>query len=313
MNAKGMLLLTHPAGVEHGTPTGHPERAERLRAVQAALSVPAFSTLIRQEPPLANDADLLRAHPQSYLDRLRAAVPDHGWSQLDADTFLSPGSLDAAWRAAGGVCTAVDAVLAGQAANAFVAMRPPGHHAERDVAMGFCLLGSVAIGAKRALDHHGLARIAVLDFDVHHGNGTQDILWDDPRAMFVSSHQMPLYPGTGAPSETGAHGQIVNLPLADGSAGDAMRFAWTPAFERVAAFRPDLILVSAGFDAHARDPLAGLEWVEADFAWITSAICDLADRVCGGRVVSALEGGYDLRALGASVAAHVQELMGAAA
>ncbi len=175
----GTLFLTHEAGLDHVTPPGHPERVERLEAVQKALAGPDFAGLQRRDPPLAADADLLRAHPQSYLDRIRAAVPDEGWAQLDADTFMSPGSLDAACRAAGGVCAAVDAVIAGEARNAFVAMRPPGHHAERDVAMGFCLFGSVAIGAKRALDHHGLARVAVLDFDVHHGNGTQDILWDE--------------------------------------------------------------------------------------------------------------------------------------
>jgi acetoin utilization deacetylase AcuC-like enzyme len=200
-------------------------------------------------------------------------------------------------------------VIAGEARNAFVAMRPPGHHAERDVAMGFCLFGSVAIGALRALDHHGLSRVAVLDFDVHHGNGTQDILWDDARALFVSSHQMPLYPGSGAATERGAHDNVLNLPLAEGSGGAAMRAAWGPALERVEAFGPELILVSAGFDAHRADPLAGLAWMEDDFSWITGAICDAADRVCGGRVVSSLEGGYDLAALGASVAAHVRVLM----
>jgi acetoin utilization deacetylase AcuC-like enzyme len=175
--------------------------------------------------------------------------------------------------------------------------------------MGFCLFGTVAIAAKRALDQHGLARVAVLDFDVHHGNGTQDLLWDEPRAMFVSSHQMPLYPGSGYASEKGAHGQILNLPLPPGSGGREMRAAWEAALAQVAAFRPDLILVSAGFDAHRADPLAGLTWTEADFAWITHAICDLADECCGGRVVSSLEGGYDLAALAASVAAHVRVLM----
>ncbi len=303
------LLLTHEAGFGHVTPTGHPERVERLAAVQKALSGTDFAGLLRSEAPLAADADLLRAHPQSYLDRIRAGLPDDGWSQLDADTFMSPGSLDAALRAAGGVCAAVDAVIAGEVRNSFVAMRPPGHHAERDVAMGFCLFGSVSVGALRALDHHGLARVAVLDFDVHHGNGTQDILWDEARALFVSSHQMPLYPGTGSASERGAHGNVLNLPLAEGSGGAAMRAAWTAALEQVAAFGPELILVSAGFDAHRADPLAGLNWTEDDFAWITRAVCDVADRVCAGRVVSSLEGGYDLRALGSSAAAHVRVLM----
>ena len=302
-------LFTHRSGLAHATPRGHPERVDRIRAVEAALSADAFSTLIRRESPVGQDADILRAHPQSYIDRIAASLPDTGFAQLDADTFLSHGSLEAARRAVGGICAAVDAVLAGQAANAFVAQRPPGHHAERDVAMGFCLFSTVAIGALHALDHHGLARVAVLDFDVHHGNGTQDVLWNDPRAMFVSSHQMPLYPGTGAASETGAHGQMVNLPLAEGSGTAAMRAVWEPALRRVEAFAPDLILVSAGFDAHRDDPLAGLNWSEADFTWITRAICDLAARTCSGRVVSSLEGGYDLDALARSVAAHVQVLM----
>jgi acetoin utilization deacetylase AcuC-like enzyme len=305
----GTLFLTHEAGLDHETPPGHPERADRLSAVQKALDAAEFAGLTRRGAPVAANADLLRAHPQSYLDRIRAGLPDEGWAQLDPDTFMSPGSLDAAYRAAGGVCAAVDAVLAGEARNAFVGMRPPGHHAERDVAMGFCLFGSVAIGALRALDHHGLARVAVLDFDVHHGNGTQDILWNEPRAMFVSSHQTPLYPGTGAASERGAHDNVVNLPLAGGSGTAAMRAAWEPALARVESFAPGLILVSAGFDAHRADPLAGLNWTEADFTWITRAICDLAGRVCGGRVVSSLEGGYDLDALGTSVAAHVRVLM----
>jgi acetoin utilization deacetylase AcuC-like enzyme len=222
---------------------------------------------------------------------------------------MSPGSWEAALRAIGGAEAAVDAVISGAAANAFVAMRPPGHHAERERAMGFCLFGTVSVAAKYALDHHGLSRVAVLDFDVHHGNGTQDLLWDEPRAIFVSSHQMPLYPGTGKADETGAHGQIVNLPLRPGSGRAEMRAVWESALARVEAFAPDLVLLSAGFDAHRDDPLAGLNWTEADFAWITAAICDMAARCCGGRVVSCLEGGYDLPALAASVAAHVTVLM----
>ena len=309
MNAPGTLFLTHEAGLGHVAPPGHPERVDRLKAVTRALDAPDFDGLTRAEAPLADERDLLRAHPRGYIDRIRASAPEDGWTQLDPDTFMSPGSLDAALRAAGGVCAAVDAVLAGKARNAFVGMRPPGHHAERDVAMGFCLFSSVAIGALRALDHHGLKRVAVLDFDVHHGNGTQNVLWAEPRAMFVSSQQMPLYPGTGYAHERGAHGQVVNLPLAAGSGGAEMRAAWEPALEQVEAFGPELILVSAGFDAHAADPLAGLNWTVADFSWITRAICNLAAEVCGGRVVSSLEGGYDLVALGESVPAHVKALM----
>lgn len=295
-------LYTHDDALHHVTPPGHPERVDRLRAVAAGL---AGMALDRREALLAEEADVLRCHPAAYLDALRLAVPEEGWAALDGDTLLSPGSWAAALRAVGGVCAAVDAVVAGEVANAFVAMRPPGHHAERQTPMGFCLFGNVAIGAKRALDHHGLGRVAVVDFDVHHGNGTQDLLWNEARALFVTSQQMPLWPGTGDPSERGAHGQIVNLPLAPGSGGAAMRAAYAPALARLRDWQPELILISAGFDAHADDPLAGLMWQAGDFAWLTHQLCDIADQVCGGRVVSALEGGYDLAALEASVAAHV--------
>jgi acetoin utilization deacetylase AcuC-like enzyme len=300
-----MLFYSHAECLEHREPPGHPEQTARLLAIERALE---GVDLDRREAPIAAREDILRCHPEGYLRRVERVIPEAGWAMLDGDTYLAPGSLRAALRAAGGVCAAVDATLAGDARRAFVACRPPGHHAETARAMGFCLFGSVAIGAKRALDHQGLGRVAVLDFDVHHGNGTQDLLWDEPRAMFVSSHQMPLYPGTGSASEVGAHGQVINLPLRSGSGGGAMRAAWQPALERVAAFGPELILISAGFDAHADDPLAGLEWDTQDFAWLTGAIRDLADRCCGGRVVSVLEGGYDLRALAASVAAHVDML-----
>ena len=211
--------------------------------------------------------------------------------------------------AVGAACAAVDAVVGGQAQNAFAAVRPPGHHAETETPMGFCLFGTVAIAAKRALDHHGLSRVAVLDFDVHHGNGTQDLLWDEGRALFVSSHQSPLWPGTGRASERGAQDTILNVPLPPGTGGAAFRAAWEErVFPRVAAFAPELILVSAGFDAHQDDPLAELALSTQDFAWITGRICDLADAHAGGRVVSVLEGGYDLEALAASVAAHVAVL-----
>lgn len=302
-------LFTHPAGAGHVTPPGHPEKVARLKAVLDALS---DLDLDRREAPPAADADLLRCHPQAYLDRIRAAVPAEGWMMLDADTHLSPGSLTAALHTVGGACAAVDAVLAGEVANAFVAMRPPGHHAETETAMGFCLFGTVGIAAKRALDHHGLDRVAVLDFDVHHGNGTQDLLWNEPRAMFVSSHQMPLYPGTGAAAERGAHGQIINLPLPMGSDGGAARAAWRVALDRVRAFGPQLVLISAGFDAHEDDPLAGLAWREADFAALTRDICSLAADL-GAPVVSCLEGGYDLAALGRSARAHVEVLLEARA
>jgi acetoin utilization deacetylase AcuC-like enzyme len=300
------LLYSHPASLDHVTPQGHPERAARMQAVEAGLE---GQRLTRQSAPLAEDAEILRAHPQRYLDRLRAASPAQGWAQIDGDTFLSPGTLEAALRAVGGACAAVDAVLAGEDRNAFLAARPPGHHAESETAMGFCLFGTVSIAALRALQQHGLSRVAIVDFDVHHGNGTQDLLWNEGRALFCSSHQMPLYPGSGSPREQGAQGQIVNLPLREGSGGAVMRAAYeAQILPRIAAWKPELILISAGFDAHADDPLAGLEWQAEDFAWLTERICDLADQACAGRVVSCLEGGYDLPALTASVAAHVRVL-----
>lgn len=300
------LLINAPQSTSHLMPPGHPEQVARYAAVQAGLQ---RLDLIRRDAPLADDADILRAHPARYLARLRATAPSAGWAQMDPDTWLSPGSVTAALHAVGGACAAVDAVLAGEAQNAFLAARPPGHHAESETAMGFCLLGTVAIAALRALHHHNLPRVAIVDFDVHHGNGTQDLLWNEPRALFCSSHQMPLYPGSGSPAEKGAHGQIVNVPLSEGSGGGVMRAAYESLiFPRIAAWKPDLILISAGFDAHEADPLAGLEWQTADFAWLTDRICDLADSHCAGRVVSCLEGGYDLPALTASVAAHVAVL-----
>lgn len=298
-------IYSHAAAAEHVTPPGHPEQVARYHAVTEALADLAVE---RREAPLAPEAEVLRCHPQSYLDRVRAAVPARGFAMLDADTHLSPGSLDAALRAVGGACAAVDAVLSGDIDTAFVAMRPPGHHAERETPMGFCLFGTVAIAALRALDHHRLDRVAVLDFDVHHGNGTQDLLWSEPRVFFGSSHQMPLYPGSGAPTERGAHDQIMNLPLRPGSDGAAARDAWRQILSRCAAFNPQLVIISAGFDAHHDDPLAELRWTEADFAAITGMIRDMAAD-CGAPVVSCLEGGYDLPALGRSVRAHVEVLM----
>jgi acetoin utilization deacetylase AcuC-like enzyme len=293
------LVYSHPDCARHVTPPGHPERVERLLAVEQGLAGLAVD---RRDCPLGEEAEVLRCHPAGYLARVKAAVPREGWAQLDGDTFLSPGSFDAAMRSVGGICAAVDAVVSGAAKTAFVAGRPPGHHAEREVAMGFCLFGTVAIGAKRALEHHGLNRVAIVDFDVHHGNGTQDLLWDEGRCLFVSSHQMPLYPGTGRPEEKGAHGQIVNVPLRSGSGARAMREVYEGVvFPALADWKPELLLISAGFDAHADDPLAGLEWQAEDYRWLTDRLCDFA----GGRVVSSLEGGYDLDALAASVAAHV--------
>jgi acetoin utilization deacetylase AcuC-like enzyme len=297
------LLYTHDAFAGHVTPPGHPEQVARLSVIAAALE---GTTLDRRAAPLAPEAAVLRCHPAGYVTRVRAAVPAQGWIQLDGDTSLSPGSYDAAMRAVGAACAAVDAVLTNDDNTAFVACRPPGHHAETETAMGFCLFGTVAIAAKHALDHHGLQRVAILDFDVHHGNGTQDLMWNEARCFFASTHQMPLYPGTGSRAERGAHGQILNVPLRQGSGSAAMRAAYsTEILPAVAKWKPELILLSAGFDAHQDDPLAGLEWETDDYAWLTHQICDLAAECCDGRVVSCLEGGYDLPALAASVAAHV--------
>ena len=302
-------LYTHGDIDAHVTPPGHPEQVARMRAVHDALDDLPLDRHLAKE---AADDALLRCHPRRYLDRLAAAVPDRGFAQLDADTHMAPGSLRAARLAAGAAVQAVDAVMGGAAVNAFVAMRPPGHHAEAETPMGFCLLGTVAVAARHAMAAHGLTRVAVVDFDVHHGNGTQDLLWEEARALFVSSHQSPLWPGTGSADEAGAHGQVMNRPLPPYSDGRAMRRLYEreilPALD---AFRPELVLVSAGFDAHADDPLAQLAWDEADFAWLTDRLTDLAATHAGGRLVSCLEGGYDLAALGRSVRVHVGRLMGA--
>jgi len=303
-------LWTHQAFAGHVTPPGHPEQVARIAHVDRALADARFSALSRAEAPLADDGALRLCHPQAYIDRIVTAEPATGWNQLDADTHMSPGSVAAARHAVGGAVAAVDAVLSGKVTNAFVAARPPGHHAERETPMGFCLFGTVAIAAKHALDHHGLTRVAVVDFDVHHGNGTQDLLWDEPRAMFFSSHQSPLWPGTGGEDERGAHGTIHNIPLAPNSGGATMRAAYEGrVFPVIAAFKPELILISAGFDAHRADPLAQLRWEVEDFIWLTGRLCNLAKEFCEGRIVSVLEGGYDLDALGASVAAHVDVLI----
>jgi len=300
-------LVTHPDCLNHITPEGHPEQVARLEHVLAAL---AGKDLLREEAPLADDALLLRVHPAAHLDAIRAAAPQAGAAALDADTWMSPGTLNAALRTAGGAARAVDLVMAGTAQNAFVATRPPGHHAETATPMGFCLFGNVAAAAKHALDRHGLSRVAIVDFDVHHGNGTQDLVQDDARILFCSTHQMPLYPGTGDPSDTGPHGTVLNVALAEGAGGQAFRQEMeAQVLAAVDAHAPEMIFISAGFDAHRADPLAGLNLVEADFAWATQAICDLADRHAKGRVVSCLEGGYDLAALASSAAAHVDVLI----
>ncbi len=298
-------LITHKACYDHVTPPGHPEQVARLDAVLGAVEE---MDLVRVSAPLAAEDDLLRCHSKAHLDAIADAVPDEGWRSLDADTHMSVGTLEAAYRAAGGAVRAVDMVMGGEVANAFVAMRPPGHHAERETPMGFCFFRNVAVAAKHALEFHGLKRVAIVDFDVHHGNGTQNLVEEDARILFVSSHQMPLWPGTGAAHETGV-GNVLNVPLPEGCGSALFRKIYErDVFPRVDAFKPELVLISAGFDAHADDPLAGLELQDNDFAWVTEKLCDLADVHCAGRVVSALEGGYDLEALGRSAAAHVKVL-----
>ncbi|SMC62280.1 histone deacetylase family protein [Primorskyibacter flagellatus] len=300
-------LITHAAFLEHVTPEGHPERVARLQHVLHALE---GLELQRVTAPMAAEDDLLRIHPKAYLEDLRDASPAKGLAQLDGDTFLSPGSLEAATRGAGAAVRAVDLVLSGEVANAFCAIRPPGHHAEKETAMGFCLFGNAALAAKHALDHHGLSRVAVVDFDVHHGNGTQDLLWDEKRALLVTSQQMPLWPGSGRPDETGAFDNVLNVPLAPDTDGAVMRAAYeSQVFPRLRAFKPELIVISAGFDAHRDDPLAGLNWDTDDFRWLTRQLCAIAAELCDGRVVSTLEGGYDLEALAQSTRAHVEELL----
>jgi acetoin utilization deacetylase AcuC-like enzyme len=303
-------LITHADCLNHITPTGHPEQVARLTHVLHALEP---LDLNRVTAPMAADDDLLRIHPKSHIDALRDALPVEDTVAIDSDTHLSSGSLDAAYRAAGGTLRAVDMVLGGEAPNAFVAVRPPGHHAETETPMGFCLFGNVALGAKHALDYHGLKRVAVLDFDVHHGNGTQDLLWDEKRALTITSQQMPLWPGIGNADETGAYDNVINVPLPPESDGAHMRAVYAEkVFPALRAFNPDLILVSAGFDAHRADPLAQLNWDTEDFAWLGREICALAQTICQGRVVSVLEGGYDLSALAASAKAFVEQLCEAA-
>ncbi len=303
-------LFMHEASLSHATPEGHPERADRIKAIDAILATAPFEGLMRQEAPLGRDEDILRAHSAEHLQRIRAAAPESGIEYLDADTAMSPASLEAALRAIGAATAAVDLVFGGEADNAFCALRPPGHHAERARPMGFCFFNQGAIAALYARARHGAARVAVVDFDVHHGNGTQDIFWSDADMFYGSTHQMPLYPGTGSSKETGA-GNIFNAPLRAGDGGeqfrDAMGSVILPALH---AFAPSLVIISAGFDAHHRDPLGSLRLTEADFGWATVQLMEVARTHAGGRVVSVLEGGYDLQGLASSVGAHVRALMG---
>ena len=304
------LLITHPACLNHLTPSGHPERPDRLRAIERALEAEKFQTLARTQAPIADLEIVALCHPMDYVTEIRDATPSEGMVRLDADTSMSPGSFEAALRAVGGAVLAVDEVFAKKAANAFVATRPPGHHAETARPMGFCLFDNAAIAARYAQNRHGISRAAIVDFDVHHGNGSQEIFWGDRSVMYCSTHQMPLFPGTGAVGETGDFDTIVNAPLSPGDGSEAFRAAFeNRVLPRLREYAPELIVISAGFDAHMRDPLANINLVEADFAWATQKIMEIADQSAGGRVVSLLEGGYDLQALANSTAAHVTALM----
>jgi acetoin utilization deacetylase AcuC-like enzyme len=288
---------------------GHPERPDRLRAIEDALATPAFNALKREQAPSADLAVIERVHPPRYVEAIRAAAPKQGLVWLDPDTAMCPKSYNAALRATGAAVYAVDQVMSGAAENAFCAVRPPGHHAEASRAMGFCLFNSVAIAAEHARAKHGAERVAVVDFDVHHGNGTQHAFWSDKDLFYGSTHQMPLFPGTGALTETGV-GNIFNAPLnpLDGSARFREAFL-TRILPALHNFGPDFMLISAGFDAHHEDPLAQIELTEEDFNWVTEKLVEMADKHAGGRVVSLLEGGYDLDALARSTAVHVQALM----
>ncbi len=304
------LLISHPAYLNHLTPSGHPERPDRLRVVEQVLEAERFQPLAREQAPAAPLETIALCHPMEYVEMIRDNVPEDGLVRLDADTTMSPGSFEAALRAAGGATLAVDEVMNQKASNAFLAARPPGHHAETTRPMGFCIFNHAAIAARYAQKRFGLDHVAVVDFDVHHGNGTQEIFWADKSVMYCSTHEMPLYPGTGSTSERGEHNNIVNAPLRAGDGGMQFRQAFESIIlPRLREFKPEFMLISAGFDAHTRDPLANLNLVEADYTWVTQKLMEVADASAQGRIVSVLEGGYDLEGLSGSVAAHVTALM----
>jgi acetoin utilization deacetylase AcuC-like enzyme len=305
------LLLTHPACLDHLTPPGHPERPDRLRAINQVLGEERFNPLVRGEAPEGDLDSVALCHGEHYITELRHVAPTSGLVYIDGDTSMSPGTWEAVMRGVGGAVAATDAIMTGQHNNAFVAVRPPGHHAEKSTPMGFCFFDNAAIAARHAQRKYGIARAAVIDFDVHHGNGTQDIFWSDKTVMYCSTHQMPLFPGTGARGERGEHDTVVNAPLRPEDGSAQFRAAFENAIlPELTKFAPELIIISAGFDAHTRDPLASINLRAEDFGWVTNKLMDVADRSAGGRVVSVLEGGYDLQGLSESVAAHVTALMG---
>ncbi|UZE50635.1 histone deacetylase family protein [Rhodopseudomonas sp. P2A-2r] len=306
------LLLSNPASLNHLTPPGHPERPDRMRAVALTMAEDRFSALTRGEAPEGDLDTVALCHDNHYIDELRHIAPTTGMAYIDGDTAMSPGTWEAVMRGVGGAVAATDAVMKGETANAFVATRPPGHHAEINKSMGFCFFDNAAIAARYAQRKYGIARAAVVDFDVHHGNGTQDIFWADPTVMYCSTHQMPLFPGTGASGERGEHDTVVNAPLASEDGGLKFRAAFDNLIlPQLRKFAPELIIISAGFDAHRRDPLATLNLDATDFGWVTRKLMDVADATAGGRIVSVLEGGYDLQGLKESVGEHVIALMGA--
>ncbi|MFK7901961.1 MAG: histone deacetylase family protein [Nitratireductor sp.] len=303
------FYYSHKTCLEHTTPHGHPERADRLRVVDDVLRKSEFYDLVKHEAPSADTNSFLLAHPKDFVKSIEQKIPETGIVQIDGDTLASPKSLEAVKHAVGAGIAGVDAVFEGKADNVFAGMRPPGHHAEKATAMGFCFVNSIAIAARHAQKQHGAERVAIVDFDVHHGNGTQDIFYDDDSVLFCSSHQMPLFPGSGALNEEGV-GNIFNAPLKHGDAGDVFKQAYIDRiFPAIENFAPDIILVSAGFDAHYRDPLGGLQLTLNDFDWVTGELMELAGKHCENRLVSLLEGGYDLEGLGESVQAHVSRLI----
>ena len=304
------LILSHNDCFNHIEPVGHPEQVKRITKVLDVLKTSSFRNLIWRDAPLATREQIELCHSTDYVKSIEEIIIDGRIAQIDADTYFGEGSLAAAKRAVGANILAVDSVMSGEFNNAFAAIRPPGHHAETSKAMGFCIFGNVAIAAKYALKNYGLERVAVVDFDVHHGNGTQDLLWHEPKTLFCSMHQSPLWPGSGKVDETGAFDNVLNIPIASNTAGDGVRSSFNEIIiPKLEEFKPELLIISAGFDAHISDPLANLELVEEDYEWITHKLCDIVDKHCNGRLVSSLEGGYNLDALAASVAVHVKVLM----
>ncbi|UTD25603.1 histone deacetylase family protein [Bradyrhizobium sp. WD16] len=305
------LLVTHSACLEHVVPHGHPERPDRLRAIELGLGADRFKPLRRVEAAIGNLDHIALCHSEHYVSELELMAPKEGLAFIDGDTSMSPGTWEAALRCVGGATMAVDAVMKGEVDNAFVCTRPPGHHAEAAKPMGFCFFDNAAIAARYAQRQYGISRAAIVDFDVHHGNGSQDIFWADASVMYCSTHEMPLFPGTGAASERGEHDTIVNAPLRPGDGGSQFRAAFTNVIlPQLRKFAPEMIVISAGFDAHWRDPLANIQLQESDYTWVTQQVMELAASSAAGRIVSVLEGGYDLQALKDSVGAHVAALMG---